>query len=388
MKGYLEFFGFKDDPFKITPDPKYFYLTETHEEAIGTLRYLVESEEGFAVIIGEPGTGKTITVRKFIDEIEGQIRYAYILFPNLKPEELFNTILEDFGIRNVGQSKNALFIALRDYLIEINKTTKVLLIIDEAQDLPVETLEELRLLSNLETEDKKLLQIILLGQPELEEKIRSRHLEQLSQRITLWVKLRHLKEEEVRDYINFRIMTAGGNVKVEKKVYELVYRYSDGIPRLINTIMERALMTAYLDESEEIKREHVLRAVEVLNLKPRESKKSLKLPINLPLASLYLSSLALFLSGVFLYLGGYKREGFKEVKVKPLRGVRYARVRSYMLNVRDRPSREGSIIYVLNRGERVILTNQREGLWQKIYIDRGDFRISGWVNLKYLDFER
>ena len=378
MRDYLEFFGFKDDPFKITPDSHYFFLSESHQEALSSLKYLLDSEEGFAVIIGEPGTGKTLTVRKFIDELPEDVEFAYVLFPNLSPEELFEAILEDFGIKTQGETKNRLFGKLRDYLIEKrSKGKRILVIIDEAQNLPIETLEELRILSNLETSDMKLLQIILLGQPELEEKLSSEKLRQLRQRITIISKLRNFSEEETKAYIDYRISKAGrGNVKIHPKSYKLVYRYSLGIPRLINIIMERALMAAFLDSSHEVKPKHVERAVESIGLRLERRK--------LSRSTVYVAVVTVLLAA-FLFLGG--RELIGE-KTKPTTGVEEQFEEVYvsvpMLNMREGPSTEAEVVYVLREGDRLKVLERGPENWIRVLYSEGDLRVEGWVNGKYV----
>ncbi len=398
MKDYLEFFGFQDDPFKITPDSHYFFLSESHQEALSSLKYLCETEEGFAVIIGEPGTGKTLTVRKFMDELPDNVEYAYILFPNLSPEELFEAILEDFGIKSEGETKNRLFARLRDFLIEKRKSgKKVLIIIDEAQNLPTETLEELRILSNLETSDQKLLQIVLLGQPELEEKLDSKELRQLKQRITVFAKLKSFTEEETKAYIDYRIAKAGGgNVRINPKVYKLVYSYSLGIPRIINILMERSLMAAFVDTSHEIKPLHVERAAESMGIRIKREKVSKSV--------LYFAVAGLIAAGAMLYI--YKSmvaNSPPQKKAQTLinsalvatnegrkprtenRVNRKAVVNVPMLNMREEPYLDSDVIYVLREGDEVEILENGPNTWLKVRYTRGDMEIEGWVNGKYLE---
>ena len=266
---FLDFFGFEEDPFKITPDIDFFFNSKAHQNALMALEYIYHSEEGFVVIVGEPGTGKTITIRKFLSKIPENMEYAYILFPNLSPEELLYAILEDFGIKipNQNITKNKLFSMLKDFLIEKKKEGKKLfIIVDEAQNLSIETLEELRILSNLETEKDKLLQIVLIGQPELEEKLNSPKLRQLKQRITVFVKLNNLSKDEVETYINYRLSKAGNSsVRITKKAINEIYKLSKGIPRIINQIMERALMSAFVNKETTIDEKHIKQAKQSLN---------------------------------------------------------------------------------------------------------------------------
>ena len=400
MKDYLEFFGFSDDPFKITPDSHYFFLSESHQEALSSLKYLVESEEGFAVIIGEPGTGKTLTVRKFVDDLpSGEVRFAYVLFPNLSPEELFEAILEDFGIKSEGETKNRLFAKLRDFLIEERKKgRKVLIIIDEAQNLPVETLEELRILSNLETSDTKLLQIILLGQPELEEKLSSPKLRQLKQRITVFVKLRNFTEEETKAYIDFRISRAGrGNVKIDPGTYRLVYRLSLGIPRLINILMERALMAAFVDSTHEVKPKHVERAAESIGLRVKREGVTTRVAY-IGVAGLILAGLLFFVSAKMLKMDSKPKEQVIEkptVKSEELTNLpqpepqqetdeRVVYVYVPMLNMREAPSTDADVIYVLREGDELKVLGKGPETWIKVLYSDGDLEIEGWVNGKYV----
>ena len=268
MKTFTEFFGFYQDPFKRTPDVDFYYPTQMHIDALDTLQYLIHSDEPFAVLTGEPGTGKTITIKKFINELPVNIVSAYILFPNLTPEELFMAILEDFNIHvDKSLTKNALFAKLRDFLIEIgSQGKKAVIIIDEAQNLPNETLEELRLLSNLETEKDKLLKIILAGQPELDEKLNEESLRQLKQRVTLYVKLDNIKQEDIKNYIYSHLEKAGKSyVKIQSGVVKRIAKITKGNPRLINTLMERTIIAAFLDNSHTITENHLISALSSVN---------------------------------------------------------------------------------------------------------------------------
>lgn len=268
MRTFTEFFGFYQDPFKRTPDVDFYYPTQMHIEALDTLQYLIHSDEPFAVLTGEPGTGKTITIKKFINELPSNIVSAYILFPNLTPEELFMAILEDFNIHvDKSLTKNALFAKLRDFLIEIgSEGKKAVIIIDEAQNLPNETLEELRLLSNLETEKDKLLKIILAGQPELDEKLNEESLRQLKQRVTLYVKLDNIKQEDIKNYIYSHLEKAGKSyVKIHSGVVKRIAKITKGNPRLINTLMERTIIAAFLDNSHTINENHLMSALSSVN---------------------------------------------------------------------------------------------------------------------------
>ena len=264
---FLSFFGLKEDPFKLTPDPAYFYPSSTHNEGLLLLNYSIEQKEGFTTVIGDPGSGKTTLLSVFLEKWSSRSEIAIVLTPRLSPEEFLVSILEDLDISFKRKNKNEIIKAFRDFMIEKSSEGKwVIIIVDEAQNLPDETLEELRLLSNLETDKDKLLQIVLLGQPELESKLNSDRLRQLNQRITTRIYLKHFTHDETLDYINYRIIKAGKqNLLLDKKAGKIAYKLSKGIPRLINMLISRALMAAYLEESNIILPRHISHAVKSLN---------------------------------------------------------------------------------------------------------------------------
>ncbi len=246
---YNTFFGFKEKPFKLVPNPAYFYLSKSHEEALAHLNYAISQGDGFVEITGEVGTGKTTLCRAFLENLNQTVEAAYIFNPKLGPKQLLKTINEEFGIHNEGENTKDLIDALNAFLIQKKASgKKVILLIDEAQNLNRNVLEQLRLLSNLETNRDKLLQIILVGQPELSEILNSHALRQLGQRITLRYQLSPLTFNECKEYIQYRINIASQKtaIKFDRSAYRQIYKYSKGIPRLINIVCDRSLLTAFV----------------------------------------------------------------------------------------------------------------------------------------------
>jgi len=260
---FLNFFGLKEDPFKLTPDPAYYYPSASHNEGLLLMDYAIDQKEGFLLVIGDPGTGKTTLLKVFLEKWKDQAEIAIILTPRLSPEEFLVSVAEDLHIGLKNKNKNEIIRALRDFMTSKSAEGKrVIIIVDEAQNVPDETLEELRLLSNLETDKDKLLQIILLGQPELETKLTGDSLRQLNQRISSRVHLKHFSPDETLDYINFRVIKAGKkNLQIHKKASRLTFKATNGIPRLINMLISRALMAAFLEESNMIHPRHIQHAV-------------------------------------------------------------------------------------------------------------------------------
>jgi general secretion pathway protein A len=249
---YKAHFGLTRNPFDLTPDPKCFVSTEKHNEALAALYYGVREHKGFVVITGEVGTGKTLLLRCLLRLLKDSkdIAYAYVFNNRLTPTEFFQYVLADFGIPCGGKNKAELLLEMSHFLLarEAQGQTTVL-IIDEAHHLSADLLEEIRLLSNLETAEDKLLQILLVGQPELDEKLDSYELRQLKQRVSLRARLEQLSPEETGDYIAERLQIAGADPQSDPifppETIAAVYRYSGGLPRLINTICENALIGAY-----------------------------------------------------------------------------------------------------------------------------------------------
>ena len=245
---YKNFFGFKERPFKLVPNPAYLYLSRSHEEALAHLRYAISQGDGFVEITGEVGTGKTTICRSFLGTLDEDTEAAYIFNPKLDSLQLLKAINDEFGINSESDNTKDLIDILNVFLMEEKaKGTKVILLIDEAQNLNKEVLEQLRLLSNLETEKDKLLQIILVGQPELGEMLDSNELRQLGQRITLCCHLSPLTYKETKGYIQHRINIASQRpaARFSRLAFHYIYKYSRGIPRLINIACDRMLLYAF-----------------------------------------------------------------------------------------------------------------------------------------------
>ncbi|MBW2018134.1 MAG: AAA family ATPase [Deltaproteobacteria bacterium] len=245
---YKRFFGFRERPFQLVPNPAYLYLSRSHEEALAHLAYSVAQGDGFVEITGEVGTGKTTLCRAFLESLDENTEAAYIFNPKLDSLQLLKAINDEFGLPSDASNTKDLIDILNSFLLEKKREGKrVIVLIDEAQNLTTEVLEQLRLLSNLETTTSKLLQIILVGQPELGEKLDSHELRQLGQRITLSCHIHPLSFRETRDYIRHRIQVASQKspVPFTRAALKVIYRYSGGVPRLVNIACDRALLTAF-----------------------------------------------------------------------------------------------------------------------------------------------
>jgi len=265
---YEQFYNFKEKPFNVTSDPSFFYLSRKHQEAFSHLIYGIDQRKGILEITGEIGTGKTTLCRALLNRLDKRIKTAFILNPSFSEVQLLQLIIEDLGINPKTRSKIHLISELNKFLIkESNEGGNVVLIIDEAQNLKASQLEQIRLLSNLETEKEKLLQIILVGQPELKEKLALPQLRQLNQRISVKYHIQPLDRDEVKDYIEHRLNVAtqnGNEIQFNSEALEEIFLYSQGIPRLINIICDRALLAGFVLNSKNITYEIIKRCVEEL----------------------------------------------------------------------------------------------------------------------------
>ncbi len=245
---YETFFGFKEKPFKLVPNPAYLFLSKSHEEALAHLNYALTQGDGFVEITGEVGTGKTTLCRAFLENLDGNTTAAYIFNPRIGPKQLIKTINDELSIKYDVDNTKDLIDKLNAFLMrEKAAGKKVIVVIDEAQNLSRNVLEQLRLLSNLETSKEKLLQIILVGQPELSDILDSHELRQLGQRITLRYHLSPLTYKETVEYIQYRISIAAQKtgIKFDRSAFRRIYKYSRGIPRVINIACDRSLLTAF-----------------------------------------------------------------------------------------------------------------------------------------------
>src|SRR3989338_3192178 len=246
---YLDFFSLSQLPFQLTPDTHFFYMSSQHEEVIDSLAYGIDQRLGFLVHTGEVGTGKTTTIRALLNRLPSTMETALIFNPLMSMEELLETIATDFGVPIVQRSLRGLLEALHQFLLQVNTQGRnAVVIIDEAQHLSFETMEMIRLLSNLETESSKLLQIVLAGQPELDHQLSQEAMRQVQQRIQMRFRLTPFTPVQVKDYINWRIRHAGikACIVFEEKAYKRIHEYTGGIPRVINNLCDKCLMAAYV----------------------------------------------------------------------------------------------------------------------------------------------
>ena len=250
---YKQFFGLTKNPFEISPDPYFYHATPRHNEALANLHYGVGRRKGFIVITGEVGTGKTLLVRCLLAELrKNNIAFGYVFNPLLSTNEFFQYIMADLGLQYSGRSKTEMLLDLNRFLIQRHARGLITaLVVDEAQALRPELLEEIRLLTNLETSQQKLLQIVLMGQPELEGVLDSPSLRQLKQRVSLRCQLLPLDEEQTHGYVLSRLERAGA--KPDPPIFDAealakIYEYSRGIPRIINNLCENAMVNAFARE--------------------------------------------------------------------------------------------------------------------------------------------
>src|ERR1700736_6021190 len=253
---YKKFFGLRENPFNVNPDPRYLYLTRHIQEALACLIYGIQTRKGFVLLTGEVGTGKTTVLNKLLEWCrQERISTAFMFNPRLSELEFFDFMMADFGIACDSTMKSRTLMKLNDWLLnQYQSGNRAVLIVDEAQNLSAEMLEEIRLLTNLEISTAKLLQIVLAGQPELEDKVNDPQLRQLRQRITLWAKTGPLTLLETQGYIKqrFRMAASTGDEIFSPEAIEAVHHHAGGIPRITNLLCEHALISAFVEHSKTV----------------------------------------------------------------------------------------------------------------------------------------
>ena len=264
---YLEYYGLKETPFDITPNPRFLFFSPKHREAFNHLLYGIRERKGFVQLTGEVGAGKTTICRAMMEQLGDRYATALILNPVLDADQLVKAIAMEFGLKVNSLDRLETVAALNAFLLEqVDHHREAVLIIDEAQDLTNELLEQVRLLSNLETDDRKLLQIVLMGQPELKDRLNNFNLRQLRQRITIRYHLRPLTRTEVGQYVHHRLQVSGANGApyfTDPALWR-VYRYSGGIPRLINAVCDKCLLAGFVQLREKIDFKMVGKAIREL----------------------------------------------------------------------------------------------------------------------------
>ena len=254
---YLDYFGLKDFPFKLTPDSDFLFMSPSHSRALAYMEYAVFNREGFVVITGEIGSGKTTLVKKLLSELDDNIIVAKIFQTQLDEVQLLQAILVEFGLNPYSAKKVELLNMLNQFLVDRYLEGKqILLIIDDAQNLNKRALEEITLLSGVETQKEKILHVILVGQPEFNETLEASDMEQLLQRVSLRYHVRALTEIETKEYVTHRLKVAGNKSKklFQDEIFKTIFQFSGGVPRLINTLCDTALTCAFADEKKKIGR--------------------------------------------------------------------------------------------------------------------------------------
>ena len=324
---YENFYGLRENPFNVTPDPQYIFLGENHREAMAQLLYGVREKKGFIVITGEVGTGKTTLIHYLLEKFEGNnhTKAAFLFNPKLTVHDFIQYILEDLGVGAQGQTKGEYLHHLHRYLINAyRKDERVVLIVDEAQALSPELLEEIRLLSNLETSKSKLLQILLVGQPELDKMLSQHWFRQLRQRINMRYHLQPLSEKETTEYIEKRLRIAGAQEPLftEKAIKE-IYRRSGGIPRLINILCDNSLLNGYALDQKIVNEKSVKEVAKDLNLKQNSRKMWIWILIPICIAVSILLILQLQHAGYLARLHQGLFQNFQYIQEIITKGIEY-----------------------------------------------------------------
>lgn len=252
---YLEYYGLAEPPFNLTPNPRFLFYSAKHREAFNHLLYGIRERKGFVQLTGEVGAGKTTLCRALLEQLGDNYSTALILNPVLDADQLIKAVAMEFGLQVKGMDRLEIMVVLNQFLLDqVQKQREVVLIVDEAQDLTPELLEQVRLLSNLETDDRKLLQIVLMGQPELRARLNEHRLRQLRQRIMVRYHLRPLRFNEIGQYVHHRLQVAGskGGPYFTWPALWRIHRYSQGLPRLVNALCDKCLLAGYVSQSDKI----------------------------------------------------------------------------------------------------------------------------------------
>jgi general secretion pathway protein A len=302
---YERFFGLKEKPFEITPDTDFFFSSEIHKEGLATLQYALREGKSFTVLTGEVGSGKTTLIHNLLNKVNGSIRVSYIFNPIMDPKEFLDFICTDFGITEHAEATHTSSLAiLHVFLLDCyKKNEKVFLIVDEAQALDTKLLQMIRMLTNFETSKNKLLNVILIGQPELNLTLNSKIMRPLKQRIALRYHIYPLNRTETSEYISYRIKKAGGRITniFEKSAVREIYRYSKGIPRLINILCDNALLTGYSAGIKSIDKKVIKEIIHDLDGVPEKKKRQKSLDTILFIVLVGFSILFLFIFIAIMY---------------------------------------------------------------------------------------
>ena len=252
---YLDYYGLKEPPFDITPNPRFLFYSAKHREAYNHLLYGIKERKGFVQLTGEVGAGKTTLCRAMLEQLNGNYSTALILNPILNADELMKAIATEFGLDVRGMDRLDTVATINNFLLwNVEQGKETVLIIDEAQNLTEDLLEQVRLLSNLETDNRKLLQIVLMGQPELRDRLNSQNLRQLRQRITVRYHLSPLSQSEISQYIQHRLHISGANgvPRFTRPALWRIHHYTGGIPRLVNAVCDKALLAGFVNQTAEV----------------------------------------------------------------------------------------------------------------------------------------